>query len=74
MDKQDIFYYAKLHKIPIYFQPEHNEVVERNLFCEFLLWLFILFEPLFVSEEGFKIEIEHRTITREELKKKGLIK
>ena len=67
MNNEDIFYYAKLYKIPIYFQPEHNEVVGRNSFCEFLLKLFILFEPLFVSEEGFKIEIEHKTITREEI-------
>lgn len=73
MNKQDIFYYAKLHKIPIYFQPEDNEVVGRNLFCEFLLWLIQPFEPLFVSEKGFKIEIEHRTITRDKLIDKGLL-
>ena len=73
MDKRDVFYYAKLHKIPIYFQPEHNEVVGRNIFCDFLLWLIQPFEPLFVSEEGFKFEIEHRTITRDELREKGLL-
>lgn len=64
---KDIFYYAKLNGIPVYFQPEENEIVGRNWFCELLLKVIMVFEPLFVSEEGFKIEIEHRTITREEI-------
>ena len=29
MDKQDIFYYAKLNGVPVYFQPEENEVIGR---------------------------------------------
>ncbi len=73
LDKKDYFYYARYCKIPIYFQPETNEVIGRNVFCNFLLWLIQPFEPLFVSEEGFKIEIEHRTITRDELREKDLL-
>ena len=67
LDKKDYFYYARYCKIPIYFQPETNEIIGRNWFWELLLRVIVVFEPLFVSEEGFKIEIEHRTITREEI-------
>lgn len=64
MDKQDIFYYAKLNGVPIYFQPEENEVVGRNWFCKLLLSI-----QEFFGYSEIKIEIEHKTITREEIKK-----
>lgn len=67
LDKTDYFYYARYCKIPIYFQPETNEIIGRNWFCELLLRIVEVFEPLFVTEEGFKIELEHRTITRQEI-------
>jgi len=67
-DKKDIFYYAKYFGIPIYFQPEENEIVGRNWFCNLLLGLIEPFEPFLISENGFKIVIEHRTITRQEIK------
>ncbi len=66
MNEKDIFYYAKLHKIPIYFQPETNEVIGRNIFCDFLLWLIEPFEP-FICKNGFRIAIKHKTITRQEI-------
>ena len=66
-DKKDIFYYAKFFGIPIYFQPEENEIVGRNWFCNLLLRLIEPFEPFLISENGFKIVIEHRTITRQEI-------
>lgn len=69
-DKKDIFYYAKLNGIPVYFQPEENEVVGRNKVCEWLLDNCVI--PL--SEyTGYEIKLYHKTITREELKKKGVI-
>ena len=75
-DKKDIFYYAKLYGvIPIYFQPENNEVIPRNWFWEAILWALEPFEPLFVNPDvGFRIDVIHKTITREELRKKGVIK
>ena len=73
IDKKDLFYYAKFNGIPVYFQPEENEIVGRNRFCEFLLIITAPFERFFISEKGFKIVIEHRTITRHELKNRGLV-
>ena len=67
LNKKDYFYYARYCKIPIYFQPETNEIIGRNWFCELLLRVIVVFEPLFGSEEGFRIEIEHKTITRDEI-------
>ena len=61
-DKRDIFYYAKLNGVPIYFQPEENEVIGRNWFCKLLLDI-----QEFFGYSEFRIEIEHRTITREEI-------
>ena len=49
-DKKDIFYYARLYGIiPIYFQPEDNEVIPANRFWEFILWVlqWLLFVVLF---------------------------
>lgn len=74
MKKEDYFYYGKLHGIPIYFQPEDNMVVGRNKFCDFLLWLTEPFEIFFLAENGFAITIENRTITRQELKERGVLK
>ena len=74
-DNKDIFYYGRLFGvIPIYFQPEHNEVIPRNWFWEAVLWALEPFESLFVNPYvGFRIHVIHKTITREELKKKGVI-
>lgn len=76
-DKKDFFYYAKLYGIPIYFQPEENEVVPRNVFCGFLLFLLaLIFLPIsrFIPDDAeFGIKIYKKTITREELREKGLI-
>lgn len=68
MDKKDIFYYGKYFGIPIYFQPEENEIVGRNWFCNLLLKIIEPFEQFLVSENGFKITIEHKTIKRWEIK------
>ena len=70
MNKKDYFYYGKLNGIPIYFQPEENEVVPRNKLCSFLLFIT---EPFFVSQHYFAIRIKRKTITRSELIQKGLI-
>lgn len=67
MNKKDYFYYAKFYGIPVYFQPETNEVIGRNWFYNLLLYLITPFEPFFVSEEGYKIEVENRTIKRQEI-------
>ncbi|MBO7733779.1 MAG: hypothetical protein J6S67_14540 [Methanobrevibacter sp.] len=64
---KDIFYYARFYEIPIYFQPEENEMIGRNWFYNFLLyWIVIPFVLLFGSNE-FAVKIEHRTITRQEI-------
>ena len=76
-DKKDVFYYAKLYGIPIYFQPEENEVVPRNAFCGFLLLLLALIIlpilRLIPDNAEFGVKIYHKTITREELIKKGVV-
>lgn len=70
MNKEDIFYYAKLNGIPIYFQPENNEVVPRNRFFEWLMdiqdFISDIFEPTY---QFFKITIYKKTITRQEIEK-----
>ena len=66
-DKKDIFYYAKFYGIPVYFQPEENEIRGRNLFWNVLLNILEPFIRIFPAEEGFPIEIENKTITREEI-------
>lgn len=67
MDKQDIFYYAKFYGIPVYYQPEENEMIGRNWFYNFLLdWIIIPF-VLFFGDDEFAVKIECRTITREEI-------
>ena len=63
MNKKDIFYYAKFYGIPIYFQPEENEIVGRNWLCNVIL---DIIEPFIISEQ-FKIKIYNKTITREEI-------
>ena len=68
-DKKDIFYYAKFYGIPIYYQPEENEIIGRNWFCDLLLRLFEPIEP-FICKDGFRIAIKHKTITRQEIKDK----
>lgn len=70
MNKKDYFYYGKLNGIPIYFQPEENEVVPRNKLCAFLLTITV---PFFVLQPNFAICIQQKTITRSELIQKGLI-
>jgi len=67
MNKHDIFYYAKLNGVPVYFQPEENEMVGRNWFYNLLLDIVLTFVVFFCNEEEFKIEIENRTIKREEI-------
>ena len=65
-DKKDIFYYARFYGIPIYFQPEENEIVGINWFWNILL---TIIEPFIVSQQ-FKIKIYNKTITRQEIKEK----
>lgn len=74
-DKKDVFYYASYCRVPVYFQPEDNEVVPRNKFCGLLLEICdLLITPVYVFlGNGFPIKIYKKTITREELKKKGLV-
>ena len=62
-DKKDIFYYARFYGIPIYFQPEENEIVGRNWFWNILL---TIIEPFIVSQQC-KIKIYNKTITRQEI-------
>lgn len=67
MNKRDIFYYAKFYGIPVYYQPEENEIIGRNRFYDFLLnWIVIPF-VLFFGDDEFAVKIERRTITREEI-------
>lgn len=71
MDKKDYFYYGKLYGIPIYYQPEEKEVVPRNKLCEMLFHLYaIIILPL---TSRIEVKIKKKTITREELKKRGLV-
>ena len=67
MNKKDIFYYAKAEGVPCYYQPETCEMIGRNWFCEMLLRIIEPFEPLFITINGYKIELEHKTITRQEI-------
>lgn len=67
MNKQDIFYYAKFYGIPVYFQPEENEIIGRNWFYDFLLNRIIIPFILLFGVNEFAIKIEHRTIKREEI-------
>lgn len=68
MNKRDIFYYAKFYGIPVYFQPEENEMVGRNRFYNFLLDLVIpVILLLFSDAEEFGLTIENRTIKREDI-------
>ena len=68
IEKKDIFYYAKFYGIPVYFQPEENEIVGRNWFYDFLLDLLLkLFGTFLFSENVFNIKIEHKVITRQEI-------
>lgn len=46
------------------FTTEENEVIGRNWFCKLLLDI-----QEFFGYSEFRIEIEHRTITREEIEK-----
>lgn len=68
MDKRDIFYYAWFYGIPVYYQPEENEMVGRNRFYNFLLDLVIPVILFFSDAEEFGLTIEHRTIKREDIK------
>lgn len=63
--KIDIFYYAKLNGIPIYFQPENNEVIPRNFVCKLILDI-----QEFLGFTGFEIKLYHKTITRKEISRK----
>jgi hypothetical protein len=67
MNKRDIFYYAKFYGIPVYYQSEENEMVGRNWFYNLLLDIVLTFVVFFCNEEEFKLEIENRTIKREEI-------
>ena len=57
MNKQDIFYYAKLNGVPVYFQPEENEMVGRNRFYNFILNLVIPVILFFSDAEEFGLTI-----------------
>ena len=67
MNKKDYFYYAKFYGIPVYFQPEENEMVGRNRFYNFLLYLVIPVILFFSDAEEFGLTIENRTIKREDI-------
>ena len=67
MKKTDYFYYARFYGIPVFFQPETCEMIGRNWFYELLLRIIEPFEMLFITENGYKIELEHKTITRQEI-------
>lgn len=67
MNKRNIFYYAKFYGIPVYFQPEENEMIGRNCFYDFLLKYFAIPFVLLFGGNEFAVKIEHRTITREEI-------
>lgn len=69
MNKEDIFYYAKMNGIPIYFQPENNEVVPRNRFFEWLMDIQDSIYNIFGMPEQFKIIVYKKTITRQEIEK-----
>ena len=69
MNKEDIFYYAKMNGIPIYFQPENNEVVPRNRFFEWLMDIQDSIYNTFGTPEQFKIIVYKKTITRQEIEK-----
>ena len=53
MNKKDYFYYAKFYGIPVYFQPEENEMVGRNRFYNLLLDLVISVILFFSDAEDF---------------------
>ena len=67
MNKKDYFYYAKFYGIPVYFQPEENEMVGRNRFYNLLLDLVIPVILFFSDAEDFGLTIENRTIKREDI-------
>lgn len=74
-DKKDVFYFASLYGVSIFYQPEDNEIVPRNAFCGFVLDICLLFaQPIcdFLGI-GFPIKIYNRTITRQELKELGVL-
>ena len=55
MNKKDIFYYAKLNGVPVYFQPEENEVIGRNWFCNLML---VFKNSLDILRSELKLSIE----------------
>ena len=67
MNKRDIFYYARFYGIPVYFQPETNEMIGRNCFYDFLLNCFVIPFALLLGGNEFAVKIENRTITRQEI-------
>ena len=67
MNKKDYFYYAKFYGIPVYYQPEEKEMIGRNWFYNFLLEIVLTFVVFFSDEEEFELEIENRTIKRQEI-------
>lgn len=68
-EKTDIFYYGYFYGVPVFFQPETNELLPRNRLYLYLLHLVIPVVGQFTNEFGVKLI--HRTITREKLKLKG---
>lgn len=75
MDKKDIFYFAELYGFPCFFQPEENEIVPKNAFCEAMIDIGNFMMKPIISFLGWDlpIKIYDRTITREELRVWGLI-
>ena len=70
MEKKDYFYYACYYGVPIYLQPEENEIVARNKLCNFLLDYIAI--PIGIHL-GHRIKVYKKTITRQELIQKGLL-
>ena len=71
MEKKDYFYYGCYYGVPIYLQPEKNEIVARNKIGDFLLDYIAI--PIGMHL-GHRIRVFKKTITRQKLIKKGLIK
>lgn len=66
--KKDIFYFAVLWGIPVYYQPLTHEIIPRNKFYGFLLDYIVI--PLHIYL-GYEIElvIKHKIIKRQEITK-----
>ena len=70
MNKKDFFYFASYYGVPIYYQPEDNEIVGRNKLCDFLLEHYAI--PMGVYF-GHRIKLRNKCVSRQRLIDKGLL-